>query len=289
LDYGDPSESYAAQTRSDAHKAPSSNTNPNKNLFDQFDFIPVPCIDGLLRGRIVEGDYEKVVRLFRDSHPVLRNFSLISPGGNVEEAIKIGHLFRKYAVTASAPFKLLNGNFFAPSRVAGSPLCYGNLECMCASACSLVWFGSVHRWGAVGLHRPHTEDPAFKTMSPSEASIAYKRMLDSVRKYLDEMEVPKQMIETMVATGSAEMQWIDATDDKVRRPPSFAEWEDASCGHFTGYEEETELQLTAKGIEGAVLTQTEKMLLNQLQEKQKRKTVCEAALISSHLERLPPP
>jgi hypothetical protein len=156
LDYGDPSQSFAAQARSEKNtdKAPSSNAKPNK--IPQFDDIPVPCVEGLLRGQIVGGDYENVVRLFRDSHPVLRKFSLISPGGSVEEAIRIGRLFRKYTVAASAPFKLLSGSFQALGPHAATQLCVGNAECMCASACALIWFGAVDRWGTVGLHRPRT-------------------------------------------------------------------------------------------------------------------------------------
>jgi hypothetical protein len=180
LDYGDPSQSHAAHSPSkrNTDHAPRSNTEPNKNIFDQFDddWEAVPCVEGLLRGPIVGGDYENVVRLFRDSHPLLRKFSLISPGGSVEEAIRIGRLFRKYAVAASAPIKLANGSFHLPGPHATTPLCYGNSGCMCASACALIWFGAVDRWGSVGLHRPHTDDPTFKTMSPSEASVAYRRM-----------------------------------------------------------------------------------------------------------------
>jgi hypothetical protein len=52
------------------------------------------------------------------------------------------------------------------------------------------------------------------------------------------MEVPKQMIESMVATGSSEIRWVNSVDDKIGRPPSIAEWEDASCGSFTDQEEE---------------------------------------------------
>jgi hypothetical protein len=43
--------------------------------------------------------------------------------------------------------------------------------------------------------------------------------------YLDEMEIPRPMIDAMFATGSAEIQWVDYY--KVERPPSLSEWEDA--------------------------------------------------------------
>jgi hypothetical protein len=125
-------------------------------------------------------------------------------------------------------------------------------------------------------------------MTPSDASGAYRRMLDRVRKYLDEMEVPKQIIETMVATGSTEIRWADAVEDDVRRPPSIAEWEDASCGSFTDQEDKT-MSLLVNKRASTDLTQSETLLLNLLLEKLTKKNRCEAALISSHIERLPPP
>jgi len=66
-------------------------------------------------------------------------------------------------------------------------------------------------------------------------------MLDSVARYLDEMEAPKSMIDAMVATGSAEIRWVDSSGDGLVRPPSIAEWEDASCGTFVDQEDKTML------------------------------------------------
>jgi hypothetical protein len=289
LDYGAPSASYAAQARSQKNTAvvAGSNVQPEANPFDRFDDIPAPCAKGLLRGPIVEGDYEKVLRLFRESHPVLDTFTLIFAGGNVNEAVKIGGLFRKYAIEAQAPFRLSDRSFMAFSPVdRKTPLCAEHSQCVCASACALIWLGAIERWGSVGLHRPHTSDTTFKAMSPTEASNAYGRMLNIVVKYLDEMEVPKQIAETMVATGSAEIRWINSLQDNVRRPPSIAEWEDASCGSFTDDESETERLLDKRH---AALTQTEANLLKSLRAKRSKKEVCELLLISSHRQRLPPP
>jgi hypothetical protein len=56
---------------------------------------------GILTGPIVRGDYEKVLRLYRANHPFLNRFLLVSPGGDVDAALKSGRLFRKYLITAS--------------------------------------------------------------------------------------------------------------------------------------------------------------------------------------------
>jgi hypothetical protein len=221
----------------------------------------VACVEGLLHGPIAAGDFEKVVSLLRASHPWLVGFSLISPGGSVDEAMRIGRLFRQYTIKAYAPLRLFDGRFELPGPHGRGLLCVGGSECICASACAIIWFGAVGRGGAVGLHRPHIDDPAFRAVRPAEASVAYRRMLDSVRKYLDEMEVPKQMIESMVATGSAEIRWADAEEDNVTRPPSIAEWEDASCGSFTDQEDKTMMLFVNKRA-STDLTQSETLLLN---------------------------
>jgi hypothetical protein len=163
------------------------------------------CISGRLEGQISQVDYEKIETFLRAHFPNVDDFYLISPGGDVDEALKIGRLFRKQLIGTSS--------------VEG-----------CASSCALIWLGGIHRTGRVGLHRPYRTDPMFKALSPADASIAYRQLLERITTYLDEMEVPKSIIETMVATSSDDIHWVYAGTDKLGRPPSIAEWEDATCG-----------------------------------------------------------
>jgi hypothetical protein len=69
----------------------------------------------------------------------------------------------------------------------------------------LIWFGAPERNGSVGLHRPHTDDEAFKKLPPEEAATAYRRMLDHIASYSAEMEIPRDIIDAMVRTGSSEI------------------------------------------------------------------------------------
>jgi len=192
----------------------------------------VTCAHGYLTGEISKGDYEKVEALLRTNEPFLFNFILNSPGGDVDEALKIGRLLRKYLIATTAPFtwdsddpKLFS---FSPAGDV-APLCRGP-NCTCASACALTFLGGVARSGTVGLHRPQIIDPMFRGLSPADASIAYRQLLKMIADYLDEMEVPKPIIESMIATDSSDIRWVDAGDAGLDRPPSIAEWEDASCG-----------------------------------------------------------
>ena len=50
------------------------------------------CVDALLRGAIVVGDYQKIRQAIHDSWPYLTEIDLDSPGGSVLEALKIGRL-----------------------------------------------------------------------------------------------------------------------------------------------------------------------------------------------------
>src|SRR5262245_8350862 len=70
-------------------------------LTSSVDAAEISCLDPLcqgylLRGEIAKGDYEKVVKSL--IYPWTYMFKLVSPGGDVDEALKIGRLFRKYLI-----------------------------------------------------------------------------------------------------------------------------------------------------------------------------------------------
>jgi hypothetical protein len=158
------------------------------------------------------GDYKIFESFLRKSWPTLTMIKLISNGGSAYEAIKIGRLIRRYLITTYVP------------RVG-----CGSTGCVCASACALIWFGGIERLGVVGLHRPRIDNPDFASQSPEEATRLYRSVLYDITSYLEEMEVPRPIIEATVATSSSEIRWVDAIADHLSRPPSYAEWEDASC------------------------------------------------------------
>ncbi len=127
-------------------------------------FRPVAgmCIAGFISGTIAKGDYEKVRDLYAKNHPLMYSFLLLSPGGDLDDAIKIGEFFRKYFIFAVAPIRFPEGSFYLP--LSESVECQDK-SCACASACALVWLGAPKRLGTVGLHRPRTEDPAYSVFT----------------------------------------------------------------------------------------------------------------------------
>jgi hypothetical protein len=254
---------------------------------------PIPgttCVAGVLSGAIVQGDEERFVRFYRANHPFLDNFLLISPGGNVDAAINIGRLFRKYLIEALAPVLVSPGVQGRPWGDASGQIVEwcNSQDCICASACALIWFGAIDREGLVGLHRPSTDDPAFKALSPADASISYRRILGSITAYLEEMEVPKPMMDAMVSTSSSEIRWVDGDKIGLKRPPSIAEWEDASCGSFTREEWDAYSALAVKQVDRKSSPQ-EQMFLKVLADKLDKHNSCISLLLSAQRDRLASP
>jgi hypothetical protein len=122
-----------------------------------------------------------------------------------------------------------------------------------------------------------------KALDATKAAQAYREALNSIRQYMDTMEVPKPLIETMVATASADIKWVDAADDGLERPPSLAEWEDATCGRLTA-EDKKVLRKDTKSM-----TSQERNLKSQLEIRDRKRTGCKIDLLSRNKDKLPPP
>ncbi len=269
----------------DVYKGSAHRNEENDRKLWPGGFRPVAgmCVAGFIRGTISKGDYEKVRDLYAKNHPLMYTFYLLSPGGDVDEAIKIGRFFRKYLISVTSPFRWPEGGFYLP--VAESVKCQDQ-SCACASACALIWFGAPARFGAAGLHRPRNDDPAFRALPPGQAAALYRQKLDDIVRYLDEMEVPKPIIDAMTTTSSADIRWIDDYLQGLERAPSFAEWVDASCGRISTEEHKTRLKLDARKSK---LSADERLLFQMLTEKDTNHSSCERYLLFSNRERLPQP
>jgi hypothetical protein len=118
---------------------------------------------------------------------------------------------------------------------------------------------------------------------PREMKVEHSQSLKS----MSDEELPKPLIDSMVATGSAEIRWVDSLNDRgLEHPPSISEWIDAFCGSFTEQEYNTMIELGAKRSN---VSQQERLLYQLLNDKWEKKVTCERHLIFSHRERLPPP
>jgi hypothetical protein len=245
------------------------------------------CATGYIVGDIQPGDFEKVRKVYSGSHPYLFRFLLNSPGGDVDEAIKIGRFFRKYLLNADAPVK-----WFGISQMAFAEKvdCPGSDEskCLCASACSLIWFGAVHRVGRVGLHRPWTDSAAFRNAGPAEAESEYKRKMKEISNYLDEMEVPNSVAQKLLSTSSSDISWVDA-EEGLELSPSFEEWTNATCGRISPAEHVIEKKIASQQAGGRKLSSNDQVLLKLLQEKDSKHGSCVSDIQARGKEALPVP
>ncbi len=226
-----------------------------------------------IRGEIERGDLARVQRAAADvvigQASVLQKplkFHLNTPGGDVNEAMKIGRFFR--AVLASVESY---GNIILatgseeervlilskdPAKVRGyvalppdAPLANKDIV-RNYSAGVLMFLGAVKREHSdnsdqrqgfynqrkipvMGIHRPYFSKEVFAALSPSQAQEAYKVLETSVRNYMLEMGAPQSLADRMFVKSSNEIELIAADEFRTlyKEEESFLqEWLIAKCG-----------------------------------------------------------
>jgi ATP-dependent protease ClpP protease subunit len=141
-------------------------------------------------GEIDSGTVESVGRLFDNYHQrkcdddnafgaLGDHYGINSPGGSVPAAMAIGRMFRKEHA-------------------------WLGVDGACISACVLILAGAVDRQiggtAVVGIHRPYFATTPQQRMTPDQVRDAYARMLQDIRAYLREMDVPERLADEMLAT-----------------------------------------------------------------------------------------
>ncbi len=195
--------------------------------------LPYPafCQELYFQGEIVAGDYEKLETSVNANHPYLAKMYIASPGGDLVEAMKIGRLIRKYLIEVEAPTVLPSGGGGLLRAISDKPfvsafpasyLCKAGPDCLCASACAIIWLASVERKGRIGIHRHHfSNHTAFGSLSSSDAFAVYAKRSAELKSFLLEMETTQYVVDKVFSTGSGEIVWFDHFDGQ--RSPSFAE------------------------------------------------------------------
>lgn len=149
----------------------------------------------VLTGAIAKGDYLRLTAFIRNDVRRFASASLVlgSPGGNLAEAIRIGTLFR-YTLQA----------VHVEDRIGE-----------CASACFFIFVNSPERTTkdfAIGIHRPFIQIESSTRMNIFEYQTAYAENGTNIRKYLDDAEVPKRIIEKIFSLASTEVYWLTKQD-----------------------------------------------------------------------------
>lgn len=186
-----------------------------------------------LLGTIVPGDYERFVATLKRRGPQYFLLYLRSPGGNTGEAMRIGRLVRSLSVPTVGPLSDPQNPNVAScvsdvSAIGRSP------QCICASACTLIWFAGVTRSALeIYVHSIRYDDAKmFGQLSPPEAEAMYRKSMGEIHDYLREMDVNEKIYYMMTDVASARIQRVLTVDggELSNWSPGYREWLYARCG-----------------------------------------------------------
>ncbi len=187
-----------------------STVNPFNGSFYEYESV-------LLNGEIKRGDYDKLLNFVQQDifrYENSRGIVLSSPGGDIEEAIKIARFVK---------------NTYKEAFV-------GQYAGKCISACFFIYASAIERLGdfrkVIGIHRPYIDPSYMKAMSLRDAELYQKNILNVARQYLQDMDVPTRIIDIMFQNASTEVHWLTQNDlDEVGlRLPWYEQFLISKCG-----------------------------------------------------------
>lgn len=179
----------------------------------------------ILEGSIEEGDTKKLVQFLKKRNGPPDLIEVSSAGGDVVEAMKLGHLVRDTLLSVG-------------------------VKEHCYSACFFILTSSVNRflpnYGIyfddnglrIGIHRPYFDKKYFARLSMLEAEVEYKKLQQVARQFLIEMDVPTILIEKMFSIPSDDMYLLSPQEIKgiSGKTPAFDEWLKSKCAYLTSEE-----------------------------------------------------
>jgi hypothetical protein len=177
----------------------------------------------VLSGEIVPGDYALLLsKIAEDQNRFLDQNKLIlaSPQGNAEEAMKIARLVKSLYTAVSV----------------------GPLTGRCAGACFLIYAAAAERGtdgqNLLGVSRPGLAESQWAAMPTAEAALLEDGMQTSVRTFLDENQVPPDIVEEMFARPPTDIFWLNEQQENELTPkaPWFAKVLADKCGWSEGFE-----------------------------------------------------
>lgn len=192
----------------------------------------------LIKGEIVEGDYERFVNAVLEGGVGTGNIYLYSNGGDVEEALKIGQLIRDLGFSTKAPYAppSISNNQFKLKASCASYINVSDDECTCMSACVLIYMAGVQRFGDfLGVHRAFLNHEDLRGMSFEQSKAFGDAASNMVNEYLLRMSAPISLIDKMNATssGSVEILSPEYVDKYLSGiSPDYEEWLIAKCGDY---------------------------------------------------------
>jgi len=170
----------------------------------------------LLKGSIGNGDYARLLDfLRRDPERYWKSLGIViaSPGGDVQEALKIARFVK---------------GTYVQVRV-------GKATGKCVSACFFIVAAATQREISLehlGIHRPYVYAERGATMSAAEMEAFQKRVFKEARSYLEDLDVPTSLIDTMFQQASTDVHWLskrEVEEQLGRRPPYYEQFLISRC------------------------------------------------------------
>ncbi len=171
-----------------------------------------------MKGQVSEGDLDRLLRFLREHAWEFVEHGgrvvFVVDGGDVVEATRIGHFLRDALIEAWLP---------DASRTR------------CVSACFFMFANTVSRIAvadSVGVHRPYFDAGRMGGADPDAVRRRYESLLQEVRDSLDELLVPRDLTEKMLATPWNDTYWFSREDlDRLGETQAwFEDFSAAKCG-----------------------------------------------------------
>lgn len=185
-----------------------------------------------MTGEIEKDDFMKFATSLASWKEPPTVFHIVSIGGDLGEAMRIGKLIRESQI----------------------PIWTGS-ECL--SACVFIFIAGVERaaQGKVGLHRPYFDKKYFSDLTSIQAKEKYEELKQNSFTYLKDMEVSQAKTERIFQTGSTDVDILSAEEANTLfgyRSPFYEEWLTAKCGKYT--EEQSKVIRSWSNLQAARMT-----------------------------------
>ena len=244
-----------------------------------FSFDPVSHLEASangralwMRGEVAEGDLERLLGFLGQHRAAFvehgKRVVFVVDGGDVAESIRIGRFLRDALIEAWLP---------------------DSSRTRCVSACFFMFVHAVSRIAvadSVGVHRPYFESRVVAGADPELVRQRYQALMREVRDTLDELLVPRDLTEKMLATPGNETYWLSRQDLDRLGPlqPWFEDFSAAWCGVGPRLEQRVESAI-ASGFEveaQALRTELESMQKCDAElRKRKRQVLIEKLSVDS--------
>ena len=184
----------------------------------------------VIEGDIKPGDFQKFLDAIKQNQGQTSTVWIFSPGGDFEEAMKIGRAMRALELASMVPTRNKFGNPVCDSEVAHpSDPAY----CIAASAAFMIHIGGVWRGGSyIIVHRPYFERKNFRQLSEAQAQVKFTGLQAEAASYMSEMGVSPQVQDRVLATPSDARFVLDEATVKTYfwgDLPARHEWLVAKC------------------------------------------------------------